>query len=145
TGVADNYTLSLTVGNNANRLLYVVIVFRGNSSSMSAPPQFNGVALTQSKDGSGNSHMPRMWAGYLVAPATGAHNLTWTLSGAGTDVVCVYVASLYNCAQTGQLDAFVYAGDDSLSPGIVNGSIAPPSVGSFLMIVSAGGGYVSGA
>ncbi len=143
TGSSSNYSQALTIGSNLNRLLYVVIVYRGNSASISSAPQFNGVSLTQIQN-QAFSHMPRMWAGYLVAPATGTKNLTWAASGGGSDVVYLYAASLYQCAQSGQLDNTAFASDDSISPGTVSGSITPSSVGDFLITVAASTGITGG-
>ena len=88
------YTQSFTVGSNSNRILIVQINNIVNSTNVTSIA-YNGTAMTAILNDTTNDQ----YVYYLMAPATGANNLTFT--GAVSDAnYKVTIYSFYNVNQT---------------------------------------------
>lgn len=99
-GISTSKTFSITVGNNANRILLVWIAVNGSAAAAASSVQYAGVSMTQvgstMQNGSGDQ---KKYLYYLLAPATGANNLTYTTDNSNTSTVVSW-ASLYNVSQS---------------------------------------------
>jgi hypothetical protein len=141
TGSSGVYSQSITVGSNSNRVLFVAIRYRNNGATTPSSVQFNSVAITNI-DGNVNSTNGGLWTGYLVAPTAGTFNITWTISGVGSDVAVLYVASLYNCVQTSQPDTHAFV--SNISGAVVTTATVTPSIGAFLMTLTGSSSILGG-
>lgn len=130
---AGTLTISLTVGNNSNRIL-TVFVARGPSFGITPPSvAYNGVSMTNiSSRIIGGAGAAYIHAYALIAPATGTHNLT--VSTGASDNLSVAIYSYYNAKQTS--NPAVFPTTNATSAG---------SVSQTLTSVAAGGVIVSAA
>jgi len=92
---SSSFSNSFTVGNNSNRLLFVVVSIQNTHTISSVT--YNGVAITSLVSNGGGDGTFLYTIGYILAPATGANNLVVTTSGAVTIGVNAY--SFYNIEQ----------------------------------------------
>lgn len=121
----------ITVASNSNRILIVVISAQASISSV----QYNGSGLTQIDSGSSNGY--QFYIGYILAPTTGAHNVTATI-GSAANPTSYAIYSYYNVAQTGTIDQHVTAIDTS-EPATLTSNITPGFIGALVL------SYVTGA
>ena len=99
TSQATSRTVSVTVGNNLNRLLLVWIGGGGVAIS-NGTATYNGVSMTRLAEGtSGSPYYHSCQLYYLVAPSTGTNNLTVTQSG-DAHIQITSVVSLYGAKQS---------------------------------------------
>ena len=93
-------TQSVTVGNNANRRLTVVIASNGVTGKVAVSSvTYAGSALTRQvfiEDTFGNENRVEIWE--MIAPATGANNLIITMAST-VDFLDIGWVSLYNATQ----------------------------------------------
>ena len=114
-------TISVTVGNNSNRILVLIVnSWSGGGQPASwNTPTFNGASFTvvqnNSTYASGNYYGQLI--AYLVAPSVGTYNLVWSNSSGYTSG-CYAIYSLYNAKQT-QAGNFV----TSVSGGATSSSL----------------------
>ena len=141
----DNPTLSLTVGDNYNRIL-VVCAFRygsgGDISGINWTPTGGSAEpfVTESgmvQDGTTETGRTEIW--YLINPTVGAGTVaaTWDAS---TDRRSIGVYSFYNVKQTSPIGV---TDDDDGSATVTTSTITPTTVGS--MIVDCIGSGSNGA
>jgi hypothetical protein len=80
TGSAGGVTLAHTcTGSNLILLLFIIDWTGSDNNILTANPQYNGVAMTLYTTHAFNTARIEMW--YLVNPATGTHNITYSNSG----------------------------------------------------------------
>lgn len=126
-------TISITVGNNSNRVLVVMIGVESNGGGQATGTiQYNGGSATAEFNATGSNRVVRQ--AVFVAPATGTHNLVITTSNASTTQAWYKVYSIYNAAQSGTVDNHTEsasgAGNTSHTLSIVaDGAIAIGSIG----------------
>lgn len=119
-------TTPITVGSNSNRILVLVIEVNTASNPDGSTWKWDGVTMTSTDSAAqfpaGGGYMKGY---YLVAPNTGAKNITATSMGASTSGRYT-LYSYYNAKQTGQLDGHgIQTGTTSASV-----SITPTTAGS---------------
>lgn len=120
-------TISFTVGNNSNRLLFIYFI---SANNVSVTATYNGISMTsaftpQSVDGA-----TYIWGFYLVAPATGTHNLV--LSGLNASEAFGYtIYSYYNVVQSSSIAQAVIKTQASASS--VSQTVTPLNTGSLLL------------
>ena len=140
--VNTTVTVPFTVGSNSNRLLIVDITANAISSISSVT--YNGVAMTQllSNSVAANSHQVY----YLVAPATGTHNLV--ITGGLSITASIGISSFYNVSQTTPVGAVssnsgVMPTTDNLTVSSAAMNLVYDSTGESSSCPSAGGGQTA--
>jgi len=108
-GPVTSVTLSITVGNNSNRLL-LVFYTASMSNTSTITGTYNGVAMTHLINRSGGSIL---YSGcfYVVAPTTGTHDIVITSTNIGN--ISIVGMSYYNVDQSNPIDTSGYASDFS--------------------------------
>ena len=121
-------SISITVGNNSNRLLIADIMVPAGAAVTSVT--YNGVAMTQidtqALPNSGNIQ----YSFRLIAPSTGANNLTVNTSGSLALGLAVIGTSYYNADQTTPVE--VSAKSTTSGGGTFNQNITPLTGGAML-------------
>lgn len=95
-GGAGAASIAFTVANQSNRVLVVFLSTAGGGDFGGGTVAYNGVSMTRQQTQTGGSFQ-RTSVYTLVAPATGANNLTFTVPGSGAYEVSIY--SYYNASQ----------------------------------------------
>lgn len=85
-------TFSHTTTTNSNRVIFVAVYYPAPIASYVTAVTYNGVSLTkidsaQANPGVGTGRAVDLW--YLIAPATGAHNVVITTSSANSNLIGV--------------------------------------------------------
>ncbi len=123
---ATSVSAALTVANNTNRIMVVVIGFNNGVSISNV--QYNGTSLNSIDSTSqGNATINTY---YLLAPSTGNNNFTFSIS-ANSQNVSYVVYSLYNAKQSGQPSAHTTTTGASNSDISVN--ITPAELADFVI------------
>lgn len=92
-----NQTVSMTVGNNTNRVLLVAVLAGAAPSGVT----YNSVAMVLADSRALSAGSSTLYVYKLVAPATGANNITVT----GTTIYGISAASYYNVNQSTYVEA----------------------------------------
>lgn len=95
----NNLTVAMTVGSGSNRALVVAVT--GASSDLVTSATFNGVAMTLVNKTTPMDGSRYLYAFYLAAPASGAHNIVVSASGT-SDFILAAAASYTGVSQSGQ-------------------------------------------
>jgi len=91
----------------SNRILIVGVTCANSSAATISGVTYNSVAMTQIATINETTNQNRSsWLYYLIAPATGAHDVVVSFSATPTDFANVGVASYTGVMQSGQPDAF---------------------------------------
>lgn len=122
-------TTPITIGSNSNRLIIFCLVTSA-STSTGVTAAWNGTGMTASQVGvpAGGA---RTYLFYLLAPTTGAHNITLAGFNAG-ELFRYTVHSYYNIKQTGQPDTSTSATVANPPGTALSASITPTTPGSLL-------------
>jgi len=91
-------TISHTVAAGSKRLLVVGIYGRAGTSFSISSVTYNGVALTEAGFSKSGLSYCGLW--YLIAPATGTHNVVITFAGVGSPRISAGVVSRIGVDQT---------------------------------------------
>jgi hypothetical protein len=120
---AGTFSNAYTVGGGNNRMLVVVVAFRGANSPSVTGVTYNGVSMTQI-DNYYNSGSQVGVATYLLyAPASGSHTLGVITGGGGANSYSAFVYDYANVAQTNTPNGHAYTGSAqslSITPTVVN-------------------------
>lgn len=99
-GAVTSYSFSHTCS-GSDRILWVYVMI---NTTATVSVTYNGVSMTSTDVNSGSySHYQSMW--YLVAPDTGANNVTISVTSSST--IRAYASSYTGASQTGQPDAHI--------------------------------------
>ena len=104
-GASGAASVSMTVGPNANRFLLAFFCDwqATDTSTLTVNPSYDGIPLVRHPTYAYSPTGARVECWYLVAPAIGTHNFTYTVSG----TCAVTVRSLYGVDQTTPLGGLV--------------------------------------
>jgi hypothetical protein len=123
TGSGTKTDTSITVGSNANTVLFVI-----NSGSAGDPSAmtWNGVALTKAVAGSSGTRWLSLW--YLVAPASGSQ----TLSITSTNQIYATPISYSGVSQTTPVDQSGYHTGTGSSPSYTTNTLTPANANEWM-------------
>ena len=115
---ANTLSSSLTVGNNADRVLIAGISVKDSTVGSVSTVTDGASSFTRvtDKETASGGVDDEMW--YLVNPPTGNNTVTVTLTGSKTDRIILGVISLYGVAQSGTIGTPVTTTGDSKTPSI---------------------------
>lgn len=121
TANAGASSVSFTVGNNANRTLVVFLSTAGGSDFGSGVVQYGGVTMTRQQTKTGGSFQ-RHSVYTLIAPATGANNLTFTTDGAGSGAEISFY-SYYNTNQSAIDNSLATTASSQAITAVIQGTL----------------------
>lgn len=129
TGSGSSLTVSFTVGNNANRGLFLYVMSQSNSIAAT----WNGTAMTKPVASSGRGSI-KVNSFYLAAPSIGTNNLIITGLNSATEEIGYAIYSYYNVNQATPMASLANA-QTTGAPSTLSQTVTPAANGSILLTV----------